>query len=93
MKFKLLLLSLLLIACNDKKARLKQLITSDAMKTGLYQEEINKRAEYISRIPQDDAGRAKYNYDSLIKAQQLQTAELAQLNKTLDSLQLELNKN
>ena len=93
MKFKLLLLSLLLVACNDKKAQLKQLITSDAMKTGLYQEEINKRAEYISRIPQDNASRAKYSYDSLVKAQQLQTAELVNLNKTLDSLQIELNNN
>ena len=93
MKPKLLLLSLLLIACKEKKAQLKQLITSDAMKTGLYQEEINKRAEYISRIPQDDASRAKYSYDSLVKLQQLQTEQLVQLNKTLDSLQVELNKN
>ena len=93
MKSKLLLLSLILFACKEKKAQLNQLITSDAMKTGLYQEELNKRAEYISRIPQDDAGRAKYNYDSLVKAQQLQTAELVQLNKTLDSLQAEVNKN
>ena len=93
MKPKLLLLSLLLIACKEKKAQLKQLITSDAMKTGLYQEEINKRAEYISRIPQDNAGKTKYNYDSLLKVQHTQTIELYKLNKTLDSLQIEVNKN
>ena len=50
MKPKLLLLSLLLIACKEKKAQLKQLITSDAMKTGLYQEETTTAGAVISKI-------------------------------------------